>query len=80
MFKDVIKKITLWALEKEEEAAKNCEIPIEEIDKQLSVLREKKEELQKKCEEEIKEIEELIQRIQKIKSTEILKCQTKKEK
>jgi chromosome condensin MukBEF ATPase and DNA-binding subunit MukB len=79
MFKDIIKKITEWALEKEEEAAKNCAIPLEEIDRQLQILEEKRDELKKKCEEELNELENLIERIKKIKSTELLKCNAKKD-
>jgi flagellar capping protein FliD len=77
MLKEFIKKITLWALEKEEELAKECKIPIEEIDKQLKVLQEKKEELQKKCEEQLKELDDLIERINKIKAKEMLRCEKK---
>ena len=77
MFKEFLNKITEWALEKEEEAAKKCEIPIEEIEKQLKLLYEKKEELQKKCEEQLKEIDALIQRVEHIKVQEQLKCSTK---
>ena len=47
MLKDFIKKMTEWALEKEKEAAKNCEIPIEQIENQLNILQQKRDELQK---------------------------------
>ena len=77
MFKEFLKKITEWALEKEEEAAKNCAIPIEEIEKQLKILEEKREELKKKCDEQLKEFDELIERVKKIKATEELKCKSK---
>ncbi|GAB6044845.1 hypothetical protein JCM11957_04430 [Caminibacter profundus] len=79
MFKEFLKKITEWALEKEEEAAKECAIPLEEIEKQLNILKEKREELKKKYEEELNEIESLIQRVEKIKNIELLKCNTDKE-
>ena len=77
MLKDFIKKITDWALEKEEEAAKKCAIPMEEIEKQLKILNEKKEELQKKCEEQLKELDALIKRIENIKVQEELRCKMK---
>ncbi len=79
MLKEFIKKITEWALEKEEEAAKKCAIPIEEIERQLKILNEKKEELQKKCEEQIKELDALIERIEHIKVQEELRCKMKEE-
>jgi len=78
LYKEFLKKITEWALEKEEEAAKECAIPLEEIEKQLNILKEKREELKKKCEEELNEIESLIQRVEKIKNIELLKCNTDK--
>ncbi|WP_024791620.1 hypothetical protein [Lebetimonas sp. JS032] len=78
MLKDFIKKMTEWALEKEEEAAKECAIPMEQIEKELQILQEKRDELQKKCEEQLNELDELIKRVNKIKSIEILKCDAKK--
>ncbi len=77
MLKEFIQKITQWALEKEEEAAKQCAIPIEEIERQLKVLNEKKEELQKKCEEQLKELDALIERVEHIKVQEKLRCENK---
>ena len=77
MLKEFLMKITDWVLQKEEEAAKNCAIPIEELDKQIQKLQEKKEELQKKCEEQIKTIDNLLERIEKIKNEEKLKCNNK---
>ena len=77
MFKELIKKITEWALEKEEEAAKKCAIPMEEIEKQLKVLHEKRDELKKKCEEEINELDELIKRVERIKAQEEQRCKLK---
>jgi len=74
MFKELIKKITEWALEKEEEAAKKCAIPMEEIEKQLKILNEKRDELKKKCEEELKELDALIERVEHIKVQEELRC------
>ena len=80
MLKDFIKKMTEWALEKEKEAAKNCEIPIEQIENQLNILQQKRDELQKKCEEQLKELDDLIEKVKNIKNIELLKCNAKKEK
>ena len=38
MLKEFLMKITDWVLQKEEEAAKNCAISIEELDKQIQKL------------------------------------------
>ena len=78
MFKELLQKMTEWSLQKEEEAAKNCAIPIETIEKQLNILNEKRDELVKKCEEQKKQFDEIIERLEKIKNIEVLKCGTKK--
>jgi len=70
MLKEFIKKISDWTLQKEEELAKECAIPIEKIDYQLETLENKKEEVK----EQLKEIEEIINRLKKIKNIELLKC------
>ncbi len=74
MLKEFIQKITDWALEKEDELAKKCEIPVEEIDRQLNMLHEKRDELKKKCDEQLKEIDSLIERVNQIKTSETLRC------
>ena len=79
MLKEFIKKMTEWALEKEEEAAKECAIPIQTIEKQLNTLKEKRDELKQKCEEQLNELDELIKRLEKIKAQEELRCKTKEE-
>jgi len=74
MLKELLKKISEWTLQKEEELAKNCEIPIETIDKQIKTLKQKKEEILN----QVQEIDELISRLEKIKNIELLKCKGKK--
>jgi chaperonin cofactor prefoldin len=74
MLKEFIKKISEWTLQKEEELAKECKIPIETIEKQINTLKEKKEEVLK----QVQEIDEIIQRLEKIKDIELLRCGTKK--
>ena len=79
MLTEFLEKITEWALEKEELAAKKCEIPLSDIEKQLKILEDKKEELQKKCNEQLKILDNLISRIEHIKVQEALRCENKKE-
>ena len=76
---EFIKKMMEWALEKEEEAAKQCHVSPEEVDEQIAKVQEKKEALQKKCQEELEELEKVIARLQKIKE-ESLKCAVQKDK
>ena len=78
MFKELLQKMTDWSLEKEEEATKNCSIPIKTIEKQLSILTNKRDELVKKCDEQKTQFDEIINRIEKMKNNEILKCGNKK--
>ena len=78
MFKELLQKMTDWSLEKEEEEAKNYEIPVKTIEKQLNILNEKRDELVKKCEAQKKQFDEIIERLEKIKNIEVLKCGTKK--
>ncbi len=78
MFTEFLEKITNWVLDKEEKAAKNCQISTEDIDKQLKVLNEKKDELQKKCDEQLKIFNNLITRLERIKVEEALRCENKK--
>ena len=73
-----IEKITEWALDKEEQLAKNCAISVCDIDEQIAKVKEKKQELQKKYEEEIKELEHLIEKLHFIRA-EALKCEDKKQ-
>ena len=71
MFK-FIEKMTKWALEKEAEAAKGCEIAPEDVDKQIRIIEEKKEELQ----EQIRKLDEILTKLHFIKA-EALKCERK---
>lgn len=71
---EFIRKMTEWILEKEEEAAKKCAIPLDQIEKQLNAIKEKKEKLKRECEKNIKELENLEKRVEKIKNIEILRC------
>ncbi len=76
---EFIKKMMEWALEKEEEAAKECHVSPKEVDEQIAKVEEKKEALQKKCKEELDEIQKILDRLEKIKE-ESLKCSTQKDK
>ena len=78
MFMEFLEKITNWVLDKEEESAKNCQIPIDDIAKQLQILEDKRDELQKKCDEQLKIFNNLISRLERIKAEEALKCENKK--
>ncbi len=64
---DFLKKMSEWALEKEEEVAKKCLLKTEDVEVQIKKTKEKKEELEKKCKENLEELEKLLKRLEKIK-------------
>ncbi len=71
---EFLKKMTEWVLQKEEEAAKNCKLPIEDIEKQIQVVQEKKKKLEEECQKNIEELNKLIGRLESIKNIELVKC------
>ncbi|BAF70728.1 hypothetical protein [Nitratiruptor sp. SB155-2] len=71
---EFLKKMTEWVLQKEEEAAKNCKISIEDIEKQIAIVKEKREKLQQECQENIEELNKIIGRLESIKNIELVKC------
>ncbi len=73
----IVKKITEWLLEKEEDLAKSCSIPMEEIEYQLAKVKTEKETIQRKYDEAMEALNEVEERLEKIKNTETLRCQTK---
>ncbi len=76
----IIEKITKWLLEKEEELARECAVPKEEVEYQIAKVELEKEKLKKECDERMKMLDEILMRLKKIESIETLKCQTKESK
>jgi len=74
---EFMKKITEWVLQKEEEAAKDCRIPIDEIEKQIEVVKEKKSKLEEECKKNIAELDRILGRLESIKNIETIKCARK---
>ncbi len=75
---DFLKKMSEWALEKEEEVAKKCLLKPEDVDKQIKKTQEKKQELEQKCKENLEELEKLLKRLEKIKEY-ASSCELKKD-
>ncbi|MRJ02370.1 MAG: hypothetical protein GXO19_05315 [Epsilonproteobacteria bacterium] len=71
---EFMRKMTEWILQKEEEAARNCRIPVEEIEKQISIVKEKREKLERECQENIAELDRILGRLESIKNIELIKC------
>jgi uncharacterized protein (DUF39 family) len=73
----LVHKITEWLLEKEEEMAKSCAVPMKEIEYQLAKIAAEKEKIQKKYDEAMQELNLVEERLEKIKNIETLRCQEK---
>ncbi|WP_353662713.1 hypothetical protein [Hydrogenimonas sp. SS33] len=71
---DFLKKATEWVLDKEEQAAKNCRIDLQDVQKQIDLILQKRDALKKECEENLKELDHILDRLEKIKENE-MKCQ-----
>jgi len=71
------KTMTQWMLDKEEEMAKACAVPLTEIDQQIEKIETQKVKLQHRYDEGMATLNEFEARLQKIKNTEILRCQNK---
>lgn len=71
------KKITDWMLEKEVEMAKNCSIPMKEIEYQIDKITHEKQKIQQKYDEAMVELDDVAEKLEKIKSIEILRCSNK---
>jgi tRNA A-37 threonylcarbamoyl transferase component Bud32 len=72
-----LKSIIDWMLEKEEAMAKECAIPMKEIESQIEKVQKEKVIVEKKYKDAMSELDEVLKRLEKIKSTEILRCELK---
>ncbi len=72
-----IKKITDWMLEKEEEMAKSCSIPMKEVEYQINKVEAQKQKIQKEYDEAMEALNEVAQKLQKIKNIEVMRCSDK---
>ncbi len=73
-----LKKITDWMIEKEEEAAKKCAIPMEEIEYQIAKVEAQKQKVQEEYEEAMRNLDSILQKLHKIKNIETIRCQNEK--
>ncbi len=72
-----MKKITEWMLQKEEEMAKSCSIPMQEIEYQINKVEAQKQKIQKEYDEAMATLEEVSNKLQKIKNIEVMRCPNK---
>ena len=71
---DFMKRAMDWVIDKEQDAAKNCYIHTDDIDKQINALKEKRDDYKKECEDNMAEMEHILNRLNKIKANSILMC------
>ena len=71
-----LKSIIDWMMEKEEDMAKKCAIPMKEIEYQITKVQEQKAKVQKEYDDAMSELNDVLNRLEKIKNTEVLRCQT----
>ncbi len=65
---EFLKKVTDWVLQKEEEAANNCKIDVEDVQKQIDIVTEKRDKLKEECEQNISELDRILRRLEVIKA------------
>ncbi len=75
----IVEKITNWLLEKEEELARECAVPKEEVEYQIAKIELEKEKLKEEYEKKMKQLDDILQRLKKIESIETIKCPEKGE-
>ena len=75
---EFFKKAMDWVLEKERDAANNCKVDIEDVEKQIKYVEEKRDKLKKECEENMSEFEHVLNRLHGIKAS-ATRCDTQKE-
>ena len=71
-----MKQMTDWMLKKEEEAAKQCAIPIDQIQKQLDMVEDKRNKLTKQYEDAIAELDHVKEKLEQMMRDEKLRCNT----
>jgi len=69
-----MKSIIDWMLDKEEQLAKECAIPLDEVETQILKVQEEKVKVQERYDDAMSELEDVLQRLEKIKNVEILRC------
>ena len=74
-----LKSIIDWMMDKEEAMAKQCAVPMKEIEYQIKKVQDEKAKVQAQYDDAMQELNEVLERLEKIKNAEVLRCETKKE-
>jgi hypothetical protein len=63
MMVEFFKKAMDWILEKEQAAANNCNVDINDVDKQIAYIEEKKDKLKQQYDDNMHEFEHILNRL-----------------
>ena len=72
-----LKSIIDWMMDKEEAMAKECAVPMKEIEYQITKVQEQKTKVQAQYDDAMGELDDVLKRLDKIKNAEILRCENK---
>ncbi len=56
-----------WVLDKEEQSADTCHVPLKQIDKQIAAVQARKDKYQAECEDNLHEMEHILVRLHKMR-------------
>ena len=65
---EFFKKAMDWILEKEQDAANNCNVDINDVDKQIAYIEEKRDKLKQQCDDNMHEFEHILNRLHSVKT------------
>ena len=65
---EFFKKAMDWILEKEQDAANNCNVDINDVDKQIAYIEEKRDKLKQQCDDNMHEFEHILNRLHSVKA------------
>ena len=77
---EFMKKVTDWMLEKEEDAAKQCAIPLDEIQRQIEMVEKKRKKLTEQYQDAVKELDHVEEKLQNMMRDEKMRCNTNGDK
>ncbi|SFV70439.1 hypothetical protein MNB_SM-5-1253 [hydrothermal vent metagenome] len=72
-----LKSVIDWMMDKEEAMAKECAVPMKEIEYQIKKVQEQKTKVQAQYDDAMAELDDVLKRLEKIKNAEILRCENK---
>jgi len=72
-----LKSVIDWMMDKEEAMAKECAVPMKEIEYQITKVQKQKTKVQAQYDDAMAELDDVLKRLEKIKNAEILRCENK---